>query len=182
MSGGDSQLGSLTMTVDVAPEYANRTVLILGCGNLLFGDDGFGSATVEYIQKNCSVPEDVYVMDVGTGLNRIIFTLALGEERPEKIIILDAVDLKKKPGEVFEVPVEDLPEDSTRSFSLHLFPTVALLKKLRDTHGVEVTILACQVETVPETVKPGLSEPVRKAVAKAAEIALKLAEIKETAH
>jgi len=162
------------MMINVAPEYAKKRVLILGCGNMLFGDDGFGPATVEHMQKNCIVPGDVHVMDVGTGAGRILFTMALSEEKPEKIIILDAVDLKRKPGEIFEIAIEDIPEGKASDLTFHLFPTVALLKELQDTGGIDIIILACQVEKMPELVDLGLSETVKKSVPKAAEIALKL--------
>lgn len=157
------------------PEYAKKRVLILGCGNILFGDDGFGSATAEYIEKNFDIPDDVHVMDAGTGASRIFFTLALSEVKPRKVIILDAMDLKKKPGEIFEIPIEDLPENRTCDFSSHLFPTINLLKELQDTYGIDITIIACQGERMPELVSPGLSETVKKAVPKAAKIALELA-------
>ncbi len=163
------------MMIDVAPDYAKKRVLILGCGNVLFGDDGFGPATVEHIQKKYTVPSDVHVMDVGTGVNRILFTLAVSEEKPEKIIILDAVDLKRKPGEVFEIAIEDISESQVRDFTFHLFPTTALLKELRDTGGIDIIILACQVKKMPELVDPGLSETVKNSVSKAAEMAVKLA-------
>ena len=164
------------MTTGAAPGHLKKRVLILGCGSVLFGDDGFGPATVEYIQKNCDVPDDVEVMDVGTGTSRVLLALALSEEKPEKIIILDAVDLGKKPGEIFQISIEDLPESKTRELSPHLFPATNLLKEIRDS-GVEVVILACQVEEIPEFVNPGLSKSVERSVPKAARMALELAKI-----
>lgn len=165
------------MKVDVTPEYVKKRALILGCGNLLFGDDGFGPATVEYIQKKYEIPHDVYVMDVGTGASRVLFELTLSEKKPKRIIILDAIDLKRKPGKIFEIQIEDLPENKVSNFSSHLFPATNLLKELRDAYGVDVCILACQIKRIPELVKPGLSESIKKSVPKAAKIALKLAKI-----
>jgi len=163
------------MSSDAKPEYVKKRVLILGCGNMLFGDDGFGPEAVEYIEKKCKIPEDVYIMDVGTGASKVLFTLALSEIRPEKIIILDAVDLKRKPGEIFEIPIEELLKSKTIDFSTHLLPATNLLKELQDTCNVNITILACQVKRIPELVKPGLSNPVKKSIPKAAKIALELA-------
>ena len=34
------------MQEDATPDYCSKPVLILGCGNLLFGDDGFGCTAV----------------------------------------------------------------------------------------------------------------------------------------
>jgi len=157
------------------PEYVKRRVLILGVGNMLFGDDGFGPAAADYLLKNYKIPDDVYVMDVGTGAGDVLFTVGLSQEKPEKIIVLDAVDLRRKPGEIFELPIDNLPTNKITDFSLHLFPATNLLKELRDQMNIEIIILACQAERIPDVVSPGLSESVKHALPKAAEMALKLA-------
>jgi len=157
------------------PEYVKKRVLILGCGNILFGDDGFGPKVVQYIEKKCKIPDDVYVMDVGTGASKVLITLALSETKPKKIIILDAVDVQRKPGEVFQIPIEELLKSKTVNFSVHFLPATSLLKELRNACNVNITILACQVKAIPESVKPGLSDSVGKSIPKAAEMALELA-------
>ena len=160
---------------ETVPEYVKKRVLILGVGNILFGDDGFGPATADYLLKNCKIPEDVYVMDVGIGAGDVLFTVALSQEKPEKIIVLDAVDVKRKPGEIFELSIDELPANKITDFSLHLFPATNLLKELRDQMDVDVVILACQAERMPDVVSPGLSDSVRMALPKTADMALKLA-------
>jgi len=163
------------MSGETVPEYVRKRVLILGVGNVLFGDDGFGPAAVDYLLKNCEVPDDVYVMDVGIGAGDVLFTVALSQEKPEKIIVLDAVDVKRKPGEIFELSIDELPASKLTDFSMHLFPATNLLKELRDEMNVDVVILACQAERMPDVVNPGLSDSVKEALPKAAELALKLA-------
>jgi coenzyme F420 hydrogenase subunit delta len=162
------------MATNVTPEYAKKRVLILGCGNTLFGDDGFGPKTAVYMQKHCKIPRDVHVMDVGTGASKILLIMALSEEKPEKLILLDAVNIGRKPGEVFEASIDDLLKNRADDFSSHLFPTARLLRELQN-KGVKITILACQVERIPDVVSPGLSKHVKKALPKAAKIALELA-------
>lgn len=149
------------------PEVYRKPVLVLGCGNVLFGDDGFGPAAVEYFQKHYKVPEDVCVMDAGTGVREILFTIVLGESKPDKIIIVDAVDAKRVPGEVFEVKIDDIPLNKIDDFSLHQLPTSNLLKELAELCGVEVKIIAAQIEGIPELVRPGLSMPLEKALPRA---------------
>jgi len=164
------------MSEETVPEYVKKRVLILGVGNVLFGDDGFGPAAADYILKNCEIPDDVYLMDVGIGAGDVLFTVGLSQQKPEKIIVLDAVDMKRKPGELFELSIDDLPANKITDFSLHLFPAANLLKELRDQMGVDIVILACQAERIPDAVNPGLSDSVKQVLPKAAEIALKLAE------
>jgi len=165
---------------EVVPEYVKKRVLILGVGNMLFGDDGFGPAAVDYLLKNCEIPDDVYVMDVGIGAGDVLFTVALSQEKPEKIIVLDAVDVKRKPGEVFELSIDELPASKITDFSMHLFPATNLLKELRDELNVDVVILACQAERMPDVVSPGLSDSVRAVLPKAAALSLKLAGKRKT--
>jgi coenzyme F420 hydrogenase subunit delta len=164
----------ITMSEETLPEYLNKRVLILGVGNVLFGDDGFGSAVTQYLLENCRVPDDVYIMDVGIGAGDVLFTLSLSQKKPKKVIILDAVDLKRKSGEIFELSIDDLPASNLGSYSFHLFPTPDFLKELTN-QGVQLVIIACQAERMPDTVNPGLSDSVQSALPRAAEKALELA-------
>jgi coenzyme F420 hydrogenase subunit delta len=149
--------------------FSNR-ILVLGCGNILFGDDGFGPAVAEYLQQEYDVPDDVCIEDVGTASAKLLFTLVYSEYLPESIIIVDAVDVKgKRPGEVFEIEIDNLPESKIGAYSIHQFPDTNLLKELRDVRGVEILILACQVKRIPEEVEMGLSTELNKAIPRAAE-------------
>ncbi len=163
------------MSNEVVPEYANKRVLILGVGNVLFGDDGFGPAAADYLLKNFKMPDDIYVMDVGISAGDILLNVALSHVKPKRIIILDSVDMKRKPGDVFKLSIDDLPASKMADFSTHFFPSPNILKELRDPMGIDIVIIACQAERMPDSVSPGLSDSVSKALQKAAEMALHLA-------
>ncbi|MCL4538583.1 MAG: hydrogenase maturation protease [Bacteroidetes bacterium] len=147
----------------VVPQFCAKRTLVLGCGNLLFGDDGFGPAVIEYLEGNYLIPEDVCVMDVGTGVRNLLFTLALDPTLPQKIVIVDAVDRGMRPGEIFELPVENLPPEKTDDFSLHQVPSSNLARDLVDA-GIEVHVVVCQIDAIPQSVKPGLSRALMDAV------------------
>jgi coenzyme F420 hydrogenase subunit delta len=151
------------------PEWYKKPTLILGCGNILLGDDGFGPTVASNLLKNYNIPDDTHVMDVGIGARRILFTIALGETKIKRIIIIDAVNFKnhgKIPGEIFEIPIEDIPLLKIDDFSMHQVPSSNLLKEIRDYCNMKITILACQVKKIPEHVLPGLSKPVQNSVPK----------------
>jgi coenzyme F420 hydrogenase subunit delta len=157
-----------------------KRVLIFGCGNILFGDDGFGPAVIRRLNEQYDLPDDVLAMDVGTSIRDILFDLALSEIRPQKLIIVDAVEYPDRvPGEIFEIPVEGIPEKKTADFSLHQFPTVNILQELKDHTDIEVKIIVGQAEKVPQEVGPGLTATMEGAVAAALERIL--AEIGEPA-
>jgi coenzyme F420 hydrogenase subunit delta len=146
------------------PVYCRKEILIAGCGNKLFGDDGFGPEVLEYLTDHYTVPENICVLDVGTGIRKILFTLSLSEIRPKVIVIIDAVDKGRKPGEIFEITLDEIPEEKIDDFSIHQVPSSNLLKELQDLCSVHVRVMACQIKTIPETIQPGLSESVKKAV------------------
>jgi coenzyme F420 hydrogenase subunit delta len=151
------------------PDFCSKPTLVLGCGNTLFGDDGFGCAVVDYVDAHYGVPEAVCLLDVGTGVRKLLFTLCLSPTRPQRLIILDAIDAGRSPGEVFEIDPAEIPVAKLDDFSLHQLPTSNLLRELQETCGVEVRVLACQTGPLPEEVYAGLSEAVSRAVPQAAE-------------
>lgn len=152
------------------PDYLTKRTVVFGCGNTLFGDDGFGPAVADYLVDNCDVPDDVLVMDVGTSVRELLFTILLSETRPSSVIIVDAVDRGRIPGEIFEISVDEIPEKKTVDFSMHQVPTSNMLKELKDIGGIEVTIIVCQVQDIPEEVSPGLSGQVTQAVPRASKL------------
>lgn len=149
------------------PAYCRARVLILGVGNILFGDDGFGPTVAETLAREYTIPDDIYVMDVGTGVRKLLFTLALSDTHPEEILILDAIDGGHGDGQVSEIPVEELPTTKVDDFSLHQVPTSNMLRELQDSCGVKVTVVACDVGVVPQVIRVGLSPDTLQAVVNA---------------
>ncbi len=88
----------------------NEDILVLGCGNILFGDDGFGSSVAEHLQSCSLLPENVSVINAGTSVREILFDLILSEQRPRRVIVIDAVDAKRRPGEIFRIDLDEIAE------------------------------------------------------------------------
>ena len=151
------------------PDFCQKPTLILGCGNILFGDDGFGCAVVDYLERNAPVPGSVCLADVGTGVRKLLFTLCLSPVRPRRVLVVDALDAGRAPGELFDIDPAEIPVNKMDDFSMHQLPTSNLLRELQEQCGVEVRVLACQTAPLPSEVSPGLSEAVRLAVPRAAE-------------
>lgn len=144
-------------------------IVIFGCGNIIMGDDGFGPAVVDGLNDRFEIPVDVQAIDVGTCIREYLFDYLLtADGRPERIIILDAVDFTdRKPGEVFQILPDQIPAKKIHDFSLHQFPTVNLLQELEQHTGINVLILAAQIESIPDEIAPGLSPAMEKAVIEA---------------
>jgi coenzyme F420 hydrogenase subunit delta len=149
-------------TTNILPAFCTARVLVLGVGNILFGDDGFGPVVADHLAGDYRIPEDMYVMDVGTGVRKLLVTLALSDNLPEEIIIVDAVDRGKGDGKISEIPPEELPVAKVDDFSLHHMPTSNLLLELQE-RGTHITVLACDVGVVPQVIRPGLSPKTSRA-------------------
>ena len=79
--------------------------LVLGIGNVLWADEGFGIRAVEALNARYSFPDDVRVMDGGT---QGIFLLPW-VTNAKRLLILDAVDFGMKPASLRMVKGEDVP-------------------------------------------------------------------------
>lgn len=138
---------------------------VFGCGNPLFGDDGFGPAVVEYLEAHCLIPQDTACVDAGTSIRGILFDFLIVEDKPEQIILVDAVDLPgRHPGEIFEIDVEAISPAKITDFSPHQFPTVNMLKEIRDHTDIDVRVLVAQIQGIPDVVTQGLSFALQEAV------------------
>jgi len=155
------------------PPWAAARLLILGCGNPLLGDDGFGPAVARHIDEHLGTPAGVVVLDAGTAVRKVLLDLLLGD-RPERVVIVDVIDRGRPPGEVFEVPLDELSHLRSDDFSTHLGPVSNLLFDLRDGRGIDVRILACQVAGTTDVLGEPMSETMRAAIPIAAAAALRL--------
>ena len=146
-------------------------ILVVGCGNVLFEDDGFGPAVIEALQeyfKDHELPENTMLIDAGTSAPHFIFSLP--HESWKKLIVVDVVDSGVEPGTVRRFEVTELPKgryDDAHSWSVEE-PLHELNKK------IEVFVVGCQPESISAPdVKMGLTKSVEEAVPKAIKIILR---------
>lgn len=152
--------------MEIYPEYCLKRNLVLGCGNIFFGDDGFGPEFIKFLEEKKLVPEDTFAINAGLSIREILFNIVLSDRKPQKIIIIDAVDIGQEPGEIFEIDLEKMPEIKIDDFSMHQLPTSNLLKELKEKAEVDVRVLSVQVEKIPDEVNPGISEKLKKSFEK----------------
>jgi len=148
---------------EAIPFYVRARCLILGCGNVLYGDDGFGPAVASRLADGL-LPAGTAVLDAGTGARNVLFDLLLAERGPEQLIVVDAVNRGRRPGELFLLDLDEIPLEKRDDFSLHQAPTSNLLAELREKRGTNVTVVACQSAWIPGEMASGLSPEVEAAV------------------
>ena len=148
----------------------SKPVLIFGCGNTLFGDDGFGPAVIAHLNDHYSLPSSVEACDIGTSIRDILFDLLISDHKPKLIIIIDAVHQgPDRTGRLMELSPHEIAQDKSNDFSVHQFPSLNLLRELDAVNGLAVHILAVKAGPLPEQVAPGLSPALQKAVPRACE-------------
>ncbi len=150
-------------------ELKKYSTVIYGVGNLVMGDDGVGPEIINELQRRACLPDDVNAVDADTGVRDYLFDYLLTEVgRPDRVIVIDAVDMEgHEAGDVFNLAIDEIPENKIHNFTLHQFANVNLLAELRDNTDMKIIFLAVQVQDIPKEISPGLSEPVAAAVLKA---------------
>ena len=79
--------------------------LVLGIGNVLWADEGFGIRAVEALNARYSFPDDVRLMDGGTqGIFLLPWVCSA-----KRMLILDAVDFGMEPAALRMVEGEEVP-------------------------------------------------------------------------
>ena len=143
----------------------NSMVIVFGCGNTLFGDDGLGPAVIEALKQDKDLPADVALLDVGTSIRPLLFDLILSDKHPQMVIIVDATTQSgRKPGEVFEIDVDEVDSKKIADFSMHQFPTTNLLKELKDATDIDLRIIVAQTAYVPDKMDETLSPEIKAAI------------------
>lgn len=137
-------------------------IVIAGCGNPLFADDGFGPAVIEELLK-LDLPDNIKAVDAGLGGPHFIFTL-LDPDVTRKLIVIDTVNFGGEPGQLVRLMVEDLPPGSYRD--AHSWDLTEPLHRLKD--NMDITVIGCQPKRVsaPEF-EMGLSDEVLDAIPRA---------------
>jgi coenzyme F420 hydrogenase subunit delta len=146
-------------------------ILVVGCGNILFKDDGFGPAVTEAMEeqfKETELPDNIMIIDAGTGGPHYIFSLP--NELWKKLIIVDIVEFGAEPGTLRKFDVSELPEGSYEN--VHSWPVSQPLHELSETY--EVIVIGCQPKSVSAPdVELGLTKNVEDAIPKAIKMILK---------
>lgn len=139
-------------------------VLVVGCGNVLFKDDGFGPATIKEIEEHIDekpLPDNVMTIDAGTSAPHYLFSLP--NSMWKKIIILDIANFGGKPGDIKILSKDEVPEGKYQDPH-----SISVSDPLQDLEEVEIVIIACQPEKVSSPfVEVGLSDSVKSAIPEA---------------
>ncbi|GAB3386753.1 HyaD/HybD family hydrogenase maturation endopeptidase [Azotobacter armeniacus] len=148
----------------------SSNILILGIGNLLWADEGFGVRCVELLNDRYRFPEGVRLMDGGT---QGIY-LVQHVQQADCLIVFDAVDYGLAPGTLKIVRDAEVPKFmGAKRMSLHQtgFQEVLALAEFTGAYPRELLLIGVQPAEL-EDFGGSLREPVRAQLEPALAIAL----------
>ena len=150
-------------------------LLVLGIGNILWADEGFGVRCVEALNAAYEFGDDVTVLDGGTqGLYLLPFL-----EEARRLIVFDAVDYGMQPGEMVIAKDDDVPRFmGVKKMSLHQtgFQEVIACASLAGRLPESMVLIGVQPEQL-EDFGGSLRDIVKAQIPRALEVAL--AQMKE---
>ncbi len=118
-------------------------VTILGIGNILLTDEGFGVRVIEKLFEDYEFPDNVAVVEGGVLGIHLLGTLS----KADHLIVVDAVKNKQPPGTLYRLEKDELPERILMKNSLH------------QTDFLETLTLCQMIDKSPETIVVLGAEP-----------------------
>ena len=143
-------------------------VTVLGVGNVILRDEGFGVRVAEYLDAHYDFPENVQIVDGGTlGIELTQFVTGT-----KKLLVIDSINGHAEPGTRFAIRDDDVLAHFQDKISAHEVGIQDVLALLEVTgHKIPtVTVLGAQPYNLEAGVE--LSEEMKKLVPEVAEEAL----------
>ena len=119
---GPEELFPLIQYLKMSKKYK---LVILGLGNILFKDEGFGVHFVRDFQKKYLLPQDVSIIDGGT-LGYMLMDLIC---ETENLLVIDTVKTNEEPGTVYKFKPDAIPTTLQYNVSAHEVEFLDLLLK-----------------------------------------------------
>ena len=143
---------------------------VLGIGNIILSDEGFGVRVVEYLKKNFTFPDNVNLIDGGTlGVELLHFIAGT-----RRLLIIDSINGGAAAGEIFHLRGDEIKNHFAQKISAHEvgIQDVLTMLELTDKKIPHVELIGAQPFSLEAGVE--LSEPMKKLVPVFAEKALEI--------
>ncbi len=145
-------------------------VLVLGIGNILWADEGFGVRAVEAFHQTYKVADNVTILDGGTqGLYLVHYVT-----EADYLIVFDAIDYGLVPGTLKLVRDDEVPKfTGAKKMSLHQtgFQEVLSAADLMGGYPERLALIGCQPVDLEDWGGP-VTEPVRAVIPQALSVAV----------
>lgn len=118
-------------------------VLVLGIGNILWADEGFGVRAVEAFHRLYAMAEGVDLLDGGTQGLYLVNRVA----EADRLLVFDAIDYGLAPGTLKVVRGDEVPKfTGAKKMSLHQtgFQEVLSAADLMGRYPQDIALIGCQ--------------------------------------
>lgn len=145
---------------------SRREALVIGIGNVLWSDEGFGVRAVEALHAAYRFPESVVLMDGGTlGLNLLEEVASA-----RRVLVFDAVDYGLAPGALKVLRDGEVPAWGSAKLSPHQngFNDVLALAQLHGRAPETIVVIGVQPEELSDfggSLRPCVRERLPEAIA-----------------
>lgn len=131
-------------------EFPAYQTLVLGVGNTLLSDEGFGVHAVERLVKKYNLPKEVHALDGGTLGMDLLYYL----EGVENLLIVDAVEAHREPGALIRLAGDEVPAFLSLKVSPHQMgiPDMLAAAKLKGSFPNNIVLWGVQ----PASLEVGL--------------------------
>jgi len=146
-----------------------KKVLVLGIGNILWADEGFGVRTLEFLQSHYEFPDYVTLLDGGTQGVYLVQDV----RDADVLIVFDAIDYGLEPGTMKIIENEDVPKFmGAKKVSLHQtgFQEVLALADMMGDYPEQIILIGVQPEHIEDfggSLLPMVKAQIEPAVEKA---------------
>ncbi len=96
-------------------DFPSYRTLVLGVGNLLLSDEGFGIHVIRRLVERYEIPNEVQVLDGGTLGMDLLYYL----EGVENLLLIDAVEARREAGTLIRLSGEEVPAFLSLKVSPH---------------------------------------------------------------
>ncbi|PJC21384.1 MAG: HyaD/HybD family hydrogenase maturation endopeptidase, partial [Comamonadaceae bacterium CG_4_9_14_0_8_um_filter_57_21] len=124
-------------------------IVVLGIGNVLWADEGFGVRCIEALQRDWTFAPHVELIDGGTqGLY-----LIQNVQSATRLLIFDAIDYGLAPGTLKLIENDEVPKFmGAKKMSLHQtgFQEVLCLAQFTGHYPAQVLLIGCQPEELED--------------------------------
>ncbi len=137
-----------------------KNIMVIGVGNVLMKDEGFGIHVVKRMEQMFEFPENVEIVDGGVLGVHLLGIIS----NPDHLIVVDVVRGGGKPGDMYRIEQQDIPSRIRAKNSVHqvdFLEALALLQAMD--HQPEVVVLGVEPEDIT-TLETDLTETVEKKV------------------
>ncbi|MGO9138972.1 MAG: HyaD/HybD family hydrogenase maturation endopeptidase [Syntrophales bacterium] len=108
-------MGTISPIVISTVPMGDNRITILGLGNVLLQDEGFGVHFVRWFENNYRVPENVKIVEGGTLGYGLLDTVC----SCDRLLVIDVIKVDEEPGSIYRFTKEEVDAQMLEPTSAH---------------------------------------------------------------